>query len=100
MKKHKALFLVLFFFFHCLNYSFAFSEQVPGDYERAFDQNYVSGKWRNEDINRQITSAEYKSMLTVLIAETAPDKLEWFNSRVTDHDCPLTRELVHRIIIN
>ncbi len=86
-------FLVLFFFFHCLNYSFAFSEQVPGDYERAFDQNYVSGKWRNEDINRQITSAEYKSMLTVLIAEMAPDKLEWFNSRVTDHDCPLTREL-------
>ena len=66
---------------------------LPDDYRRAFEKDYVMPEMENEDPDRQITSVEYKTMLIRLITEKAPDQLEWFNSRVTDYDCPLTREL-------
>lgn len=63
------------------------------DFDYAFEHDYVDQKWAQEDPNRQISSAEFKLMLTRMIESTVPDRLPWFNSKVSDDDMPASREV-------
>jgi hypothetical protein len=67
--------------------------EAVSDFDYAFEHDYVDQKWAQEDPNRQISSAEFKLMLTRMIESTVPDRLPWFNSKVSDDDMPASREV-------
>lgn len=61
------------------------------DYERAFTQGYLSSKYYTIDRKKQITSQEFKAMLKPLVEKYSPDKMDYFNSRVSDEDALIPR---------
>ena len=63
------------------------------DYERAFRKDYVDGIYYNKERTSQITSQEFKALLKPLIEKFAPTKMDYFNSRISDYDLPLTRNI-------
>lgn len=63
------------------------------DYDRAFEQGYVDEEWQAHDRSEQMSSSAYRAMLEKMIGALSPESLEYFEGRVTDYDCPLTREL-------
>ena len=65
--------------------------QTDADYSRAFAEGYVDPHWKDVDPDSQITSVDFREMLIRLISALAPDKLSWFEEKVTDYDTPLTR---------
>ena len=63
------------------------------DYERAFTQGYLSSKYYTYDRKKQVTSQEFKAMLKPLVEKYNPDKMDFFNERISDYDVPLTRSI-------
>lgn len=63
------------------------------DCRRGFSLGFVPESLRGET-DRQITSTEFRAMLSAMIASLAPARMDYFDSRVTaDHaPVPLTRE--------
>ena len=69
------------------------SNALYDDYERAFAKGYLAKGYYYYDRKQQITSQEFKAMLKPLVEKYSPDKMDYFNSRVSDNDVPLTRAL-------
>ena len=63
------------------------------DYERAFTQGYLDSKYYTYDRKEQISSQEFKALLKPLIEKYQPDSMQFFNSRISDVDVPLSRSL-------
>ena len=63
------------------------------DYERAFVQGYLAKGYYYYDRKQQITSQEFKAMLKPLVEKYSPDKMDYFNSRISDVDIPITRSI-------
>ena len=63
------------------------------DYIHAFEQGYITEDWMDRNLNEQVNSQEYKRLLADMISVLAPEKLEWFDSKISDYEIPLTREL-------
>lgn len=63
------------------------------DFERAFEQGYLDAQYYTYDRKKQITSQEFKAMLKPLIEKFKPEAMDYFNSRISDVDVPLTRVL-------
>lgn len=61
------------------------------DYVRAFEQGYVSKSYANADRTAQIRSTTYRAMLVQMIEDLAPEKIHYFDRKVTTFDTPLTR---------
>lgn len=61
------------------------------DYVRAFEQGYVSKSCANADRTAQIRSTTYRAMLVQMIEDLAPEKIHYFDRKVTTFDTPLTR---------
>ena len=61
------------------------------DYERAFTEKYIDASRYALDRKRQMASLEFKTMLKPLIEKFSPDSMDYFNSRISDVDVPLTR---------
>ena len=61
------------------------------DYERAFTARYIDASNYAYDRKRQVKSSEFKAMLKPLIENYVPDSMDYFNSRISDVDVPLTR---------
>ena len=64
-----------------------------GDYERAFVMKYIDSKYYAYDRKKQITSQEFKALLKTLVEKYNPDSMGYFNSRITDYDTPITRDI-------
>ena len=62
---------------------------VEDDYERAFTQGYLPMKYSARYRKQQITSQEFKALLKPLIEKSCPEKIEYFESRISDYDAPL-----------
>jgi hypothetical protein len=69
------------------------SNALYDDYERAFVQGYLAKGYYYYDRKQQITSQEFKAMLKPLVEKYSPDKMEYFNSRISDVDIPITRSI-------
>ena len=74
-----------------LNPPFDRFKALVDDYERAFTQGYLPMKYSARYRKQQITSQEFKAMLKPLIEKYSPDKMEYFNSRISDYDVPVYR---------
>lgn len=61
------------------------------DYERAFTQGYLSSEYYTFDRKKQITSQEFKALLKPLVEKYSPDKMDYFESRITNYEAPLYR---------
>lgn len=61
------------------------------DYERAFVEKYIDASYYSSDRKRQVGSQEFKAMLKPVIEYYAPESMDYFNSRISDYDAPLTR---------
>ena len=72
---------------------FDLSNAFIDDYERAFVQGYLAKGYYYYDRKQQITSQEFKAMLKPLVEKYSPDKMEYFNSRISDVDIPITRSI-------
>ena len=64
---------------------------VEDDYERAFTQGYLPMKYSARYRKQQITSQEFKALLKPLIEKCCPDKMDYFESRISDYDAPINR---------
>lgn len=53
------------------------------DYLRAFTEGYVDPAWQEETRDRQVLTGEFRDMLVSMISRLAPDRLEWFEQKVT-----------------
>ena len=62
-----------------------------GDAQRALDLGLADIDWGNRNAKEQMTVAEYKFLLTNLLAQLTPDTLANFDSHVNDSDIPLIR---------
>lgn len=69
------------------------TKALEDDYERAFTQGYLPMKYSARNRMQQITSQEFKTMLKPLVEKYNPDKMEYFNSRISDYETPLLRSL-------
>ena len=69
------------------------AESTSNDYDRAFIKDYLSTSYAIKERTSQITSQEFKSLLRPLVAKFAPTKKDYFNSRISDYDLPLTRNI-------
>ena len=67
------------------------SGKREADYLRAFSEDYADTRWSEEDPDRQVSSGEFREMLLRLVKQLAPDREEWFRSKVTDFEVPLVR---------
>ena len=76
-----------------LNPPFDRMKALVDDYERAFTQSYLPMKYSARYRKQQITSQEFKAMLKSLVEKYNPDKMEYFNSRISDYETPLLRSL-------
>lgn len=65
--------------------------QPDPDYTRAFTQGYADPGWQETAPDGQITSGAFRNMMAGLISALAPDRLSWFDEKVTDYDTPLLR---------
>ena len=72
---------------------FDLSNAFIDDYERAFVQGYLAKGYYYYDRKQQITSQEFKAMLKPLVEKYSPDKMDYFNSRISDVDIPITRSI-------
>ncbi|MBR4920922.1 MAG: hypothetical protein IKZ62_06370 [Prevotella sp.] len=61
------------------------------DYERAFTQGYLDSKYYSYDRKKQITSQEFRTLLRPIVERLQPDSLNFFDSRFSDYDAPITR---------
>ena len=66
------------------------SGKREADYLRAFSEDYADIRWSEEDPDRQVSSGEFREMLLRLVKQLAPDREEWFRSKVTDFEVPLS----------
>ncbi|MCR5310969.1 MAG: glycoside hydrolase family 5 protein [Lachnospiraceae bacterium] len=66
-------------------------DSEEADCLRAFSCGYIDKEWENRDREETIHTTEYKALLTALIARVVPEKLEFFNSKVTDFDAEMNR---------
>ncbi|MBR0180054.1 MAG: hypothetical protein IJQ04_00100 [Prevotella sp.] len=64
-----------------------------GEYERGFLKGYLDSKYYTYDRKNQITSKVFKEMLKTVIEKHAQESMSYFNSRVSDVDIPLTRNI-------
>lgn len=62
------------------------------DFDRAFSLGLVSEEFRNR-ASEQISSAEFRKLLSDLITELAPEKISHFDENVTSHEKLMSREL-------
>lgn len=69
----------------------AASGKRDADYSRAFEENYVDSRWKDTDPGQQITTVDFREMLSGLISRLALDRLDWFHDKVTDFQAPLVR---------
>ena len=69
------------------------SNALYDDYERAFAQGYLAKGYYYYDRKQQITSQQFKAMLKPLIEKYCPDKMDYFNSRISEVDIPITRSI-------
>ena len=69
------------------------SNAIYDDYERAFVQGYLAKGYYYYDRKQQITSQEFKAMLKPLVEKYSPDKMDYFNSRISEVDIPITRSI-------
>jgi hypothetical protein len=60
------------------------------DFVRAVDLNLVPENLKS-DLDRQITSVEFRDLLSVLVNRLEPDKTAWFEENVTTYNKPLLR---------
>jgi hypothetical protein len=67
------------------------SNALCDDYERAFAQGYLAKGYYYYDRKQQITSQEFKAMLKPLVEKYSPDKMDYFNSRISDANAPIPR---------
>ena len=65
--------------------------ELPPDYFRALDRDYVDASWAERDPDEQVTAREYAAMMTALLSQLAPDTLESFKSHVFGSDRPMSR---------
>ena len=73
------------------------SKALEDDYERAFTQGYLPMKYSARYRKQQITSQEFKALLKTLIEKCCPEKIEYFESRISDYDAPIRFALtLHR----
>ena len=61
------------------------------DYERAFIENYIDAKYYTYDRKKQITSQEFRTILRPIVERMQPDSLNFFDSRFSDYDAPISR---------
>jgi hypothetical protein len=61
------------------------------DYERGFMEGYLSSDYLTYDRKKQITSQEFRTLLRPIVERLQPDSLNYFDSRFTDYDAPITR---------
>ncbi|MBQ3211305.1 MAG: cellulase family glycosylhydrolase [Oscillospiraceae bacterium] len=61
------------------------------DYLRAFEMAYVDEKYKSRDIDEQLSSLEYRSMLIDMMTVFECEDIPWFESKVTEADMPLSR---------
>lgn len=66
------------------------SAEVSEDFTRAFQLGLAPEELK-ERAAEQIGSAEFRGLLADLIAKVAPDKLSYFDEKVTLHDAPMFR---------
>lgn len=66
------------------------SAEVSEDFTRAFQLGLAPEELK-ERAAEQIGSAEFRGLLVDLIAKVAPDKLSYFDEKVTLHDAPMFR---------
>ena len=76
-----------------LNPPFDRTKALEDDYERAFTQGYLPMKYSARYRKQQVTSQEFKALLKLLVEEYNPDKMEYFNSKITDYDAPVYKGL-------
>ena len=69
------------------------SNALYDDYERAFAKGYLAKGYYYYDRHQQISSQQFKAMLKPLIEKYSPDKMDYFNSRISDVDIPITRSI-------
>jgi len=62
------------------------------DFDRAFSLGLVSEEFRN-CASGQISSTEFRKLLSDLVTELAPEKISHFDENVTSHEKPMSREL-------
>lgn len=62
------------------------------DFERAFTLG-LAPEGMQMRVSEQISSVEFRGLLTELINKLAPEKLSYFEENVTDHDMPMSRGL-------
>ena len=67
------------------------SNALYDDYERAFAKGYLAKGYYYYDRKQQITSLEFKAMLKPLVEKYRPDSLDYFNSRISDDNAPISR---------
>ena len=67
--------------------------ETRDEYERAFSKGFVDGSYAKIDRTKQITSKEFKALLKSVVETIAPDSMDYFNSRISDYDLPLTRNI-------
>lgn len=65
--------------------------ETRDEYERAFNKGYVDISFAKNDRTKQISSQEFKSLLKPLVEKYAPDSINYFNSRISDYDAPISR---------
>ena len=71
--------------------SSATTTRIADDYTRALELGYIDSAWGLRARDSAVRSTEYKALLTAMIQKNAPEKLDYFNSKVTDYDIPVTR---------
>lgn len=71
--------------------SAADSAAPDADYSRAFAEGYVDAAWQEEARDRQVLTGEFRGMLVSMISRLAPDRLEWFEQKVTEFSAPMVR---------
>lgn len=69
------------------------AEQISDedDYNRAFAYGYADESYAARELDEPLHTTEYKAMLTAMLTRLAPDKLDYFNAKVTDYDVEMTR---------
>jgi len=67
------------------------STSKEADYLRAFEMGYVDEKYKSMDIDKQLSSLEYRSMLIDMMTAFECEDISWFESKVTEADMPISR---------
>ncbi len=65
-------------------------EAVPIELNKAVSLGFVARDYANNP-DRQISAAEYRTILLALVQKAAPEKASWFEENITGYDKPLLR---------